>query len=195
MMISKLYEEVKSWIPKGSKVLDLGTGNGRFLADLIKTRNVHGEAVEKDPEMVAQCIEQGLIVHHGDILEGLDQYGSKTFDYVLLLGTFEELIFPIDTIKEALRVGSKVIIAYNNFLYYRLRFKMMFQGRMPITTKMPHNWYDTPNIHFFSTLDFINFSKKMNLKLLKTASFNRRGHIKLLPNLRGEEAVALLSRN
>ena len=89
-----IYKTVLEWIPEKSRVLDLGTGDGSFLASLVQTRLVTGEGVEKDSALVARCVERGQTVHQSDIVDGLDQYGDGAFDFVLLLGTFQELISP-----------------------------------------------------------------------------------------------------
>ena len=89
-----IYASVLAWIPDGARVLDLGTGDGAFLERLVRANHVVAEAVERDSELLARCIQRGLVVHQGNIAEGLDQYGDHTFDYVLLLGTFQELVQP-----------------------------------------------------------------------------------------------------
>jgi methionine biosynthesis protein MetW len=106
-MRKSLYDTVIEWIPEGSKVLDLGTGDGEFLERLIVSRNAKGEGVEINPDLVTKCIERGLVVLQGDILDGLDQYGNGAFDYILLLGTMQELLDPQRVINEAFRVGKK----------------------------------------------------------------------------------------
>jgi len=193
-MYPALYKTVEEWIEENSRVLDLGTGDGSFLASLVKSKKAIGEGVEKDPELVVLCIEKGLIVHQGDVLDGLDQYESHAFDYVLLLGTFQELISPEVIINEAFRVGKKVIIAYTNFNFWKARVQFMFSGRTPVTGSMPFRWYETPNLHFFSIFDFQEFLKSMNVKETKSAYFNARGRVSFLPNLRAEQALSLLTR-
>jgi methionine biosynthesis protein MetW len=150
------------------------------------------EGVEKNPELVAHCIQRGLVVHHGNIMEGLDQYGDKTFDFVTLLGTFQELISPLEIIREAFRVGRRVIIAYSNFAHYRVRLQILFRGRTPITKSLPQRWYQTTNLHFLSTLDFREFCREMNVSAIRAVHFNSRGAVVFLPNFFGEEVVALL---
>jgi methionine biosynthesis protein MetW len=187
-----IYTAVLDWIPEGSRVLDLGTGDGAFLERLVRARRVAGEGVEQDAALVARCVERGLVVHQGDIADGLDQYGQGAFDYVLLLGTFQELISPADILREAFRVGREVIVAYSNFAHIRVRFQILFQGRTPVTRSLPAPWYRTQNLHFLSILDFEQFCRDLGIREARRACFNPRGAVRFLPNLRAEEAVSLL---
>jgi methionine biosynthesis protein MetW len=187
-----IYETVAQWIPEKSRVLDLGTGDGAFLEQLVKTRHVFGEGVELNAVSVARCVQRGLVVHQGNITDGLDQYGEGAFDFVLLLGTFQELISPVDTIREAFRVGRQVVVAHSNFTHIRARLQVLFSGRTPVTRSLPSPWYQTRNLHFLSILDFQNFCREAGFKQEASAYFNARGQVHWLPNLRAEEAVSLL---
>jgi methionine biosynthesis protein MetW len=187
-----IYETVLSWIPDGARVLDLGTGDGAFLERVVRLKRAVAEGVERNPELVAGCIQRGLVVHQGNIAEGLDQYGDQSFDYVLLLGTFQELISPAEILREALRVGGRVIIAYTNFAHYRVRLQMLFRGRTPVTKSLPQPWYRTTNLHFLSLLDFREFCRQMGVSNIRDACFNARGQVVILPNLFAEEVVTLL---
>jgi methionine biosynthesis protein MetW len=184
-----IYKTVLRWIPEKSRVLDLGAGDGAFLERLVQTRQVTGEGVEKDSILVARCVERGLVVHQSDIADGLDQYGDRTFDFVLLLGTFQELLSPAETIRDAFRVGREVIIAYSNFAHARVRWQILFGGRTPLTRSLPQPWYRTSNLHFLSILDFQQFSRNLGVRETASAFFNARGTVRFLPNLRAEEAV------
>jgi len=187
-----IYKTVLHWIPEKSRVLDLGAGDGAFLARLIQTRQVTGEGVEKDSALVARCVERGLVVHQGDIADGLDQYGDRTFDFVLLLGTFQELVLPAEILREAFRVGREVVVAFTNFAHLRVRLQVLFQGRTPLTRSLPQPWYRTSNLHFLSILDFQQFSRDLGVREAARAFFNARGAVRFLPNLRAEEAVSRL---
>ena len=187
-----IYEAVLRWIPEKSRVLDLGAGDGAFLASLIQSRQVIGEGVEKDSALVARCVERGLVVHQGDIADGLDQYGAGAFDFVLLLGTFQELVLPAEILREAFRVGRDVVVAYSNFAHLRVRLQMLFRGRTPVTRSLPQPWHRTSNLHFLSVLDFQQFARDLGVHETDRAYFNARGAIRFLPNLRAEEAVSLL---
>ena len=187
-----IYETVLRWIPEKSRVLDLGAGDGAFLARLVEARQVTGEGVEKDPALVARCVERGLVVHQGDIADGLDQYGDRAFDFVLLLGTFQELVSPANILQEAFRVGRHVVIAHTNFAHFSVRLQVLLRGRTPMTQFLPSHWYHTQNLHFFSILDFQDFCREAGIREVNHAYFNARGAVHFLPNLRAEEAVSLL---
>jgi methionine biosynthesis protein MetW len=187
-----IYETVLRWIPDGARVLDLGTGDGAFLERVVRLKRVIAEGVEINPELVAGCIQRGLVVHQGNIAEGLDQYGDQTFDYVLLLGTFQELLSPTEILREAFRVGGRVIIAYSNFAHYRVRLQILFRGRAPVTQSLPQPWYRTTNLHFLSLLDFREFCRQMAVSSVRDAYFSARGQVVILPNLFAEEVVTLL---
>jgi methionine biosynthesis protein MetW len=187
-----IYEAVLDWIPDGARVLDLGTGDGAFLERVVRVKHAVAEGVERNPELVAGCIQRGLVVHQGNIAEGLDQYGDQSFDYVLLLGTFQELLLPMEILREAFRVGGRVIVAYSNFAHYRVRLQILFGGRAPVTKSLPQPWYRTTNLHFLSRLDFREFCRQMGVSNIRDACFNARGEVAILPNLFAEEVVTLL---
>jgi methionine biosynthesis protein MetW len=187
-----IYDSVLDWIPDGARVLDLGTGDGAFLERLVRSNRVVAEGVERDPELVARCIQRGLVAHQGNIADGLDQYGDQTFDYVLLLGTFQELISPVEIVREAFRVGRQVIIAYSNFAHYRVRLQILLRGRTPVTQSLPQLWYRTTNLHFLSTLDFREFCRQNGVSGIRQACFDSHGEVVILPNLLAEEVVTLL---
>lgn len=187
-----IYETVLNWIPEGARVLDLGTGDGAFLERLVRAKRVAAEGVERNPELVARCIQRGLIAHQGNIAEGLDQYGDQAFDYVLLLGTFQELIVPADIVHETFRVGRRVIIAYSNFAHYRVRLQVLFRGCTPLTQSLPQPWYRTTNLHFLSMLDFREFCRDTGVSAVRQACFDVRGAVSFWPNLFAEEVVTLL---
>jgi len=187
-----LYDEVLAWIPSKARVLDLGTGDGAFLERVAHEREAHVEGVERDSELVSRCIERHLIVHQGDLLDGLDQYSKSSFDLVMLLGTLQELIDPPLVLKEAFRVGRRVIISYSNFAYWRARLQLLLTGRAPVTRALPSAWYRTSNTHFFSILDFEAFCRDIGMRSMRTAHFSPRGPVGCCPNIRAEHAVNLL---
>jgi methionine biosynthesis protein MetW len=189
-----IYDTVARWIPEKSRVLDLGTGDGAFLERLVQTRRVSGEGVEKDPALVARCVQRGLVVHQGDIADGLDQHADHAFDFVLLLGTFQELIEPADMLREAFRVGRQVIVSYANFGHYHVRLQVLFQGRTPLTPSLPAPWHRTRNLHFLSVADFETFCQDAGIRETRREFFRGHQALRFLPNLRAETAVSLLER-
>ncbi len=191
-MNANIYQTVLDWIPEKSRVLDLGTGDGAFLERLVHTKQVAGEGVEKDAALVARCVERGLIVHQSDIADGLDQYSSGSFDYILLLGTFQELVSPLEILREAFRVGRQVIVSYANFAHLSVRLQVALRGRTPITRSLPSTWYGTHNLHVLSLLDFQDFCREAGVREVKRACFHARGPVAWLPNLRADEVVSLL---
>jgi methionine biosynthesis protein MetW len=188
----QLYNKVLEWIPEKSRVLDLGAGDGEFLWRLVQTKRVAGEGVELDPELVTKCIQRGLVAHQGDILDGLDQYGNGSFDYVLLLSTLQELADPRLAVREALRVGKRIVVSYSNFAYWQGRLQLMFRGRAPVTQSLPSEWYATANTHFCSVLDFDEFCRAVQVQAVQRAYFNRRGEVGFWPNLRAEMGLSML---
>lgn len=187
-----LYDLTCQWVSQGSHVLDLGCGDGWFLERLKKEKNCTGEGVEHDSTQVTQCIERGIDVHHGDLMEGLDQHSDQSFDYILLLGTFQELLVPDKVLTQSFRVGKQVLIGHVNFAYYKYRLQLGLNGKTPKTDEQELPWYKSPNIQLFSIQDFIKFCNSKKVIRKKSAFLNSRGRVKLLPNVRASEALWML---
>lgn len=178
----------------GSKVLDLGCGEGDLLKLLQEKRNVTGAGVEVSEEKVYSCIHKGLMsVHHGDIDEGLADYPDHSFDYVILSETLQEVRKPALVIDEMLRVGRKGIVSFPNFGYWPARLQLFFLGRAPVTQSLPYEWYEGPNIQFFSIKDFIHFCRKKPHTIVRSIYFLNGREIRILPNLRADSALFVLS--
>ncbi|MCB1189055.1 MAG: methionine biosynthesis protein MetW [Leptospiraceae bacterium] len=169
-------------IVPGARVLDLGSGNGELLI-LLEKRGVKGQGLEKNEECIYKCIEQGLIVHHGDLDDGLKHHLTKSFDYVILNQIIQETQYPGGAIKESLRIGKKVIVVFPNFGHWKIRWKILLNGKTPVTRLLPYRWYDTPNLHYLSVIDFLEFCKINHIKVEITAYFSGRRRIFFKPNL------------
>ena len=153
--ISLEYRTILDWVRQESAVLDLGCGDGELLSQLVQGKNVRGQGIEIDEQAIYKCVAKGISVFHEDIDNGLPEYGDKSFDYVILSQSFQQVRKPDEVLTEALRVGRQVIISFPNFAHYSARYHYSIKGRAPVTPSLPYEWYDTPNTHFLSISDFI----------------------------------------
>lgn len=186
---------IADWINQGATVLDLGCGDGELLAFLTRVKQVHAQGIELDEHALIKCVTSGLSVYQQDIDTGLSEYANKSFDYVILNQTLQQVKKPAFVLQEALRVGKKVIVGIPNFAYYKGRVSIFFCGRVPVTASLPYQWFDTPNLHFLSINDFRDYTKNNNLII--NATFFKSGNrkVKLLPNLLAEYGYFLLAKN
>src|SRR3990172_8869760 len=180
------------WISEGSTVLDLGCGDGELLARLIEEKNVRAQGIELSDEAIHKCVARGLSVFQEDIDSGLAAYGDKSFDYVILNQTFQQVKKPDFVLREALRVGKKVIVGFPNFCYITDRFQIFFRGKVPVTPSLPYEWYDTPNLHFLSIADFRTYCKKRGFRIEKSVFIGANRKVRFLPNLFAEIGLFLL---
>lgn len=191
------HSVILDFIPAGTKVLDLGCGDGSLLVKLVRQKGVTGRGIEISEEGVRACIAKGLTVMQGDIDKGLRDYPDGSFDYVVLNQTLQAVKKPDVVLSEILRVGKKGIVGFPNFAYWKMRFYLFTYGRMPKTEFLPYEWYDTPNIHFCSILDFTEYCAKNGIAIEETVylSTDRGGRVLrgVRPNLFAENAVYLLS--
>ena len=193
--ISKLdYKVIYDIVKEGASVLDLGCGDGELLSHLVKGKNIKAQGVELDDESIYKCVEKGLSVFHSDIDSGLRGYPDKSVDYVILNQSMQETKNADFVIKEALRVGHKVIVGFPNFAFFNSRFQIFFGGRTPVTPSLPYRWYNTPNLHFLSLTDFIRYCSENKITILERYYLGRRKLLKLFPNLFALNAIFLLTK-
>ncbi len=193
----KDLEAILAYIEEGSRVLDIGCGDGSLLYTLKKIKNIQAFGLELDEEKVAECVSKGLSVIQYDLNKGLPDYQDKAFDFIILSQTLQQVARPDQAIKEVVRVGKKAIVSVPNFGYWKCRFDLMFKGRTPVTKALPHMWYNTPNLRVLTISDFMDFCKDIGIKIIKTiplSSSNGEAKkiIKLLPNLRADYCVFML---
>src|SRR3989304_5745025 len=141
------HKAILEWIHEGASVLDLGCGGGELLALLVQERHVKAQGIEIDEQAIYQCVAKGLSVFHEDIDHGLSDYADQSFDYVILNQSFQQVKKPDIVLKEALRVGRRVVVGFPNFAHYQARLQIFLKGKTPVTASLPYEWHDTPNLH------------------------------------------------
>ncbi|MFC1537550.1 methionine biosynthesis protein MetW [Gemmatimonadota bacterium] len=161
------HEEIERIIKPGSRVLDLGCGNGELLSGLVGSRNVRGQGVELDPEQVFECVAKGVSVFQTDLDAGLKGFPDNSFDFVILEETLQTVHQPVKVLEEMLRVGKLGIISFPNFGYWRIRLELAFGGKMPVIESLPFQWHDTPNIHLFTLDDFLCWAEESKAKIIE----------------------------
>jgi methionine biosynthesis protein MetW len=191
-------EIIASWIEPGSRVIDLGCGEGDLLLHLITHKGVLGRGIERNEEKVAHCIERGLSVLQGDINEEVHDYPEGGFDYVILSQTLQQVYEPDVLIRAMLRIGRQGIVSFPNFSHWDIRRQVFFTGFAPVSRQLPFQWYNTPNIRVITLKDFRRFIDGVGLRILREAAINthsqdRHGTIvRLLPNLRATYGIFLI---
>ena len=188
------HEVISEIVEPGSKVLDLGCGNGDLLLLLVERRGAKAQGVEVNNNAIHACVEKGLSVFHSDIDSGLPYYPDPAFDYVILNQSLQEVKKVETVIAEALRIGRKVIIGFSNFAHLEARILMFFGGRAPIVSSLPYEWYSTPNLRFLSIKDFKSFCRSKGYKILTSHCLDSQGQVRVLPNLFAQNAIFVITK-
>ncbi|MFG1461642.1 methionine biosynthesis protein MetW [Xanthobacter sp. DSM 24535] len=192
---------IADMVAPGSRVLDVGSGDGALLDLLATVRGCDARGIELSREGVNAGVARGLSVVQGDADVDLAHYPDDAFDYVILSQTLQATRRPRWVMEQMLRIGRRAIVSFPNFGHWRSRFDLLLYGRMPITDNMPYSWYDTPNIHFCTIRDFVALVEVLDARMEKAVALDSSGHpVRFnMPwwvwNLLGEQAVFLLSRN
>ena len=180
-------------VEPSTRVLDLGCGEGELLAWLKENKKVDARGVERSGARVQKAIARGVSVYQGDLETALDDYPSQAFDYVILSRTLQETRDPLHVMKEMLRIARRGIVAFPNFGHYSVRLSTLRSGRAPKTELFPYDWWDSPNIHFFTVLDFEALARRQHWNLERRIFLAGQRQVTMLPNLMAEIAVFLVS--
>ncbi|MFO7705006.1 MAG: methionine biosynthesis protein MetW [Halopseudomonas sp.] len=191
-------EIIQEWIKPGSRLLDLGCGDGELLRYLSEQRKVTGYGLEIDPEKINACIANGVNVIEQNLDAGLTNFGDNTFDSVLMTQALQAVHYPDLVLEEMLRIGREAILTFPNFAHWRCRLYLGTKGRMPVSEFMPYTWYNTPNIHFCTFKDFEALCRERSIRILDRLvvdQTHRSGVLSgLWPNLLGEIAIYRVTR-
>ena len=191
-------EIIAKWIKPGSRVLDLGCGDGSLLHYLKTSKEVLEIGLEIDGVNIERCIENGVNVIEQNLDQGLSNFQSDSFDTVLLAQTLQALSNPNELVDDMLRFGKNGIVTFPNFGNWKSRIYLASRGRMPVSKFMPHQWYNTPNIHFCTVKDFDALCAEKNIKVLArtVVDSQHQGNwaMKAWPNFLGEIAIYHITR-
>ncbi len=193
-MIRLDYEIIADIITPGSKVLDLGCGDGELLSLLKSKKNCRATGIEISSEEIFKCVERGVSVAQGNIDSDLDVYEDKRFDYVILNESLQQVLNIEKVLNAALRVGRKVIVGTPNFCHVRARFQIFFMGKVPVTESLPYKWYNTPNLRFLSLDDFRGFCIEKNIRIEKSCYLSEGNKITVFVDLFADSGIFVLTR-
>ena len=157
---------IERWIAAGSRVLDLGCGDGVFLEFLRDQRKVRGTGLEIDQDYITAAISRGLSVIEQDMDEGLANFPDQSFDTVVLALALQAVNYPDRVLEEMLRIGREGIVSFPNFGHWKCRLMLGIRGYMPVSSFMPYTWYNTPNIHFCTVRDFEDLCREKGIRIL-----------------------------
>lgn len=189
-----IMHAIAELVPHGSRVLDLGCGNGAMLAHLQATRGCSGYGIEIDDGNVLACVQRGVNVIQLNLEDGLAIFDDASFDVVLQIDTFQHLRNAETMLRETARVGRVGIIAFPNFGHWPNRLSVL-RGRMPVNTRLPFQWYDTPNLRVGTFRDFAALADKNRLTVLDAHGLHAGQPVRLWPNLRASTAVFKVQRS
>lgn len=191
---------IAEMVAPGSRVLDVGCGDGALLQMLAREKQADGRGVEISRQGVNECVAKGLSVIQGDADTDLVDYPDDSFDYVILSQTLQATRRPREALANMLRIGRRAVVSFPNFGHWRVRAQLTFRGRMPVTGNLSYSWHDTPNIHLCTIRDFVELVEALGAHIERAAALDKDGApIRVnapwwVWNLFGEQAVFLLER-
>lgn len=186
--IRRDFECIGHWVDRGSRVLDLGCGDGDLLDYLKTNKQTQGVGVEINDERVIACVKRGVNVVQQNLDEGLAMFGDQQFDTVVLSQTLQAVHQTEHVLREMVRVGRTGVVSFPNFGYWPHGWSIL-RGRMPVTGQMPYAWYDTPNIHLCTLKDFEDLCDKLGLRIIERVTFGPDGQVQWLASWRATLAL------
>lgn len=188
MILRDDLQLIYDWIPEGSRVLDLGCGKGELLSALVGHKGCSGYGVEIDTAGVLASIERGVNVVQADLEQGLLDFDDNSFDILVLSQTIQSMQNTENILRDLTRVAKQAIVSFPNFGYWRNRLQIALAGHMPVSERMPYQWYNTPNIHLCTLQDFELLCAKNHIRILERAVMTGGKRVETLPNLLGSLA-------
>lgn len=189
---------IAEMVRPGTRVIDVGCGDGALLRYLAAHKQVDGRGIELSQAGVNACVAQGLSVVQGDADADLAEYPTQSFDYVILSQTLQATRKPREVLLQMTRIGRCGIVSFPNFGYWRARLQLLLRGRMPVTQTMNEKWFETPNIHLCTIEDFLELARELNLRIERSIALDHRGRphrigsVGALANAFGEQAIFML---
>lgn len=182
------FAAIARWVSQRARVLDLGCGDGALLKYLWEAREAPGYGVEIDDAEVVACVKNDINVLQLDLESGLSLFRDGSFDTVILSETLQTIRRIEQLMREMLRVGREAIVSFPNFGHWSARMQVML-GRMPVSEELPYEWYDTPNVHLCTTLDFEDLCRRLGIRIRERVALHQGRQVSFLPNLLGSLAV------
>jgi len=196
-MDNKISKIINPWVPKNSKVIDFGCGDGTLLKELMETKNVLGYGIEINDQKIEGCISKNVPVIKQDIDKGMDEFKSSNFDISIMARSIQCLKDPSLALNRMLKLSKRCVVTLPNLGYWKCRLNLAF-GRMPVTPELPSSWYDTDNIHLCTINDFEDLCKKEDIKIINKVFLSSSGaqstFASLSPNMLAIEGVYLLEK-
>ena len=171
--MKKEFKIISNLIEKNSRILDVGCGDGELMSFIFNNISQDVRGIEISKTNVQKCISKGLTVIEGDAESDLFQFPDSSFDFVVLSQTLQAFLNPEKVLDELLRVGKRAIVTIPNFGHWKVRIDLLFKGTMPVTKSLPHEWYNTPNLHMCTIKDFFNFCDRKKIKFIKSLALNQ----------------------
>jgi methionine biosynthesis protein MetW len=189
-------EIIREHIQPGSRVLDLGCGDGRLLAMLRDDHACTVQGVELDRDHAVATISRGVPVIHADLDRGLPEFPDNSFDFAVLSSTLQQVRHPREVLQQMLRIARRALVVVPNFGHWRVRLQVVLHGRAPVTSELPYEWYNTPNLHFLSMHDFRDVAETLNVRILKELPIigGRAVNRAWAANLRAASALYVIER-